>query len=66
MSPEDQERLRWLCQRIQEEKDHDKFTALVIELNDLLQRNETHFAADATKPKPAAGSGSSAPRERHN
>jgi hypothetical protein len=35
MSPEERERMNWLCARIQEEKDQKKFTELVMELNAL-------------------------------
>lgn len=65
MTPENQERLLWLCQQIQEEKDRNKFTALVAELNELLQREEKLTAAPA-KLKPAAKSGAPSPRQRRN
>jgi hypothetical protein len=40
LTPKEQERMNWLCQRIQEENDHSKFIALVRELNELLERKE--------------------------
>ena len=40
MTPEEKSELDALCQRIQEEHDHDKFTELVTQLNDLLERKE--------------------------
>jgi hypothetical protein len=37
LTPNERERMDWLCRRIQEETDHAKFIALVRELNDLLE-----------------------------
>jgi hypothetical protein len=65
MTPKDQERLVWLCNRIQEEKDRDKFTALVVELNELLQRDE-RLVREPAKPKPAAESAIPSSRQRGN
>ena len=66
MTPEDQKRLLWLCQQIQEEKDRDKFTALVVELNELLQREEMRFTSNADKAKSASPSGSPSVHQRRN
>ena len=38
MTPEECERMDWLCIRIQDEKDPKKFEALVRELNDLFDK----------------------------
>lgn len=43
MSPEERERMHALCARIEIEKDHDKFTKLVQELNDLLESKENRL-----------------------
>ena len=40
-----------LIQRIQEEKDHARFTALVRDLNDLLKRKEQRIEPHSKKPK---------------
>jgi hypothetical protein len=40
MTSEERERMNWLCLEIQEETDHARFTALVRELNDLLESKE--------------------------
>lgn len=40
MIPEEQERMMWLCERIQLETDHAKCIALVRELNELLERRK--------------------------
>ncbi len=37
MTPDERERMNWLCLRIQDEKDPETFDALVQELNDLLE-----------------------------
>ena len=37
MTPDERERMNWLCLRIQEEKDPETFDALVQELNDLME-----------------------------
>jgi hypothetical protein len=37
MSPEEKERMQYLCQRIATEEDPEIFDQLVIELNDLLE-----------------------------
>jgi len=38
MTSDERERMHWLCNRIAEEKDAQKFIALIRELNDLLER----------------------------
>ena len=40
MTPEERERLDYLCKRIIEEKNPEMFTALVQELNDLLDSKQ--------------------------
>ena len=40
MTLEERERMNWLCQQIEVEQDHDKFTQLVSELNELLDEKE--------------------------
>jgi hypothetical protein len=47
MTPEERERMNWLVLRIQQEKDHEKFTKLVEELNKLIAQKEHRFP-----PKP--------------
>jgi hypothetical protein len=37
MTPQERERMNWLCNHIQDEKDPEKFDELVHELNDLLE-----------------------------
>lgn len=48
MTPEERERMMYLCKRIQEEQDHAKFMELIVELNDLLARKEHRLEAKAT------------------
>jgi len=43
MTPEERERMNSLCKQIQSEKDREKFTQLVIELNNLLERKESRL-----------------------
>ena len=43
MTPEERDRMHALCARIEIEKDHDKFTRLVQELNDLLEGKENRL-----------------------
>lgn len=40
MTPEERERMFYLCQRIAVEKDHKIFSELVAELNELLNRKD--------------------------
>jgi len=42
--------MNWLVLRIQQEKDHDRFTKLVQELDALIDQKEYRFK-DAKKPK---------------
>lgn len=44
MTQEERERMNRLVLLIQDEKDHSKFTALVDELNELMDRKESRFA----------------------
>jgi hypothetical protein len=49
MTPDEREQMAILCQRIAVEKDHDTFTKLVEELNELLARKERRFNAAERK-----------------
>jgi hypothetical protein len=49
MTSEERERMNQLCERIQIEKDTHRFTALVEQLNQLLE--QTHRNLDSRKPK---------------
>jgi len=40
MTPDEVERMKALCQQIETEKDHDRFTQLIAELNELLERKQ--------------------------
>ena len=40
MTPEERERLNWLCKRIQEEQDAKKCSNLIADLNELLEAKE--------------------------
>ena len=40
MTPDEVERMKALCQRIAIEKDQDKFSQLIAELNELLERKD--------------------------
>jgi hypothetical protein len=40
MSPEERERMHEICDQLQVEQDHTKFTQLMSELNNLLARKE--------------------------
>jgi hypothetical protein len=48
MTPEERERMHFLCDRIAKEKDHTEFSKLVQELNDLLESKEQRLE-DPTK-----------------
>lgn len=50
MIPEERERVRILCDQIAKEQNHDKFTKLVLELNDLLEHKKTRLEPRANKP----------------
>jgi hypothetical protein len=43
VTPEERERMNWLVLRIQQEKDHEKFTKLVEELDKLIDQKERRF-----------------------
>ena len=45
MTPDERQRLDWLCTQIKDEKDHDKFIALIRELNKLLDNKGTRFTS---------------------
>jgi len=51
MTPEERERMRILCDQIAKEQNHDKFTKLVLELNDLLEHKERRMETRANKPE---------------
>jgi hypothetical protein len=40
MTPEERERMNELCRQIQDEKDHQKFSSLIEELNRLLAKKD--------------------------
>jgi hypothetical protein len=48
MTPDERERMHFLCERIAKEQNHDQFLRLVQELNDLLERKE-HRLEDSAK-----------------
>lgn len=50
MTPEERERMNWLCIRIQEENNPATFDQLVRELNDLLEAKQERIQL-ADKPK---------------
>jgi hypothetical protein len=50
MTPEERARMQFLCDQIAKEKDHNEFSKLVQELNDLLERKE-HRLEDPAKKK---------------
>jgi hypothetical protein len=51
MTPAERELLKWLCQRIQEEKDQKTFSQLVDELKDLLEvKHERIHAGNGKEP----------------
>jgi hypothetical protein len=45
MTPDERERMAILCERIAKEQDHEKFTELVDELNQLLDRKDQRLAS---------------------
>jgi hypothetical protein len=49
MNNEERQRMNWLCQRIQEEQDRDRFTELIAELNELLARQEERLSTNREK-----------------
>jgi hypothetical protein len=48
MTPDERERMRVLCEQIAKEQNHDNFTKLVQELNDLLERKD--YRLDHRRP----------------
>ena len=52
MNPDEREQMAILCQRIAVEQDRNKFTELVDQLNELLERKLRRFSA-ASKPQSA-------------
>ena len=51
MTNEERERMKWLSERLMDERDHDKFMGLVKEMLALLERKESRLE-HAAKPKP--------------
>lgn len=52
MTPDEQERMQFLCERIAKEQDQRKFVKLVQELNDLLDRKTQRLDLPArTRPR---------------
>jgi hypothetical protein len=49
MTPEEQERMKSLCERIAKEQDQKKFLELVQELNDLLDRKNQRLDPSAKR-----------------
>jgi hypothetical protein len=45
MSPEERERMNDICTKLQVEQDHDKFTQLMTELNNILECKEHRLEA---------------------
>lgn len=48
------DRINWLCDRLQEETDYSKFTALVRELNEALERKTLQARFDNPQNKKVA------------
>jgi len=51
MTPEETERMKRLCKRIQEEQDQRKFNELVMELNNLLEATGSGLHREQYKPQ---------------
>jgi len=51
MTPEEIERMNFLCKRIQEEQDQQKFSELVSELNTLLEAKERKLRPEQYEPQ---------------
>jgi hypothetical protein len=49
MTPDERERMHFLCEQIAKEKDHEQFSKLVQELNDLLERKKHRLEDPARK-----------------
>ena len=54
MTPEETERLKALCKMIEVEKDHNKFSELLIELNELIVEKEKRITLHLPKTPPRA------------
>ena len=50
MTPDEVERMKELCQQIATEKDHSKFSQLLLELNELLERKNTRLDHTPSQP----------------
>jgi len=50
MTPDERERMHVLCEQIAKEQNHEKFSKLVQELNDLLERKEHRLEEPAKNP----------------
>ncbi|HEX4784785.1 MAG TPA: hypothetical protein VH350_10605 [Candidatus Sulfotelmatobacter sp.] len=58
MTPEESDRMKWLCERIKEEKHPETFNSLIRELNDLLgAKHQRIHPQQKTNPKPTSRSG---------
>lgn len=53
MTPEEQDRMQVLCERITKEQDQEKFVKLIQELNDLLDRKTQRLDTPARTQSPA-------------
>jgi len=51
MTPEEIERIKYFCKRIQEEQDQKKFNELVTELNSLLEAKERRLRPEPYQPQ---------------
>ena len=51
MTNEERERMKWLSERLMEEKDHDKFMELANEMLALIERKESRLQ-HSDKPRP--------------
>jgi hypothetical protein len=55
MTPEERERMNALCIRIQEEKNHRRFEALLRDLNELIRQKELRFPEHDSAPRRKTG-----------
>jgi hypothetical protein len=51
MTPEETERMQWLCKRIKDEQDQQRFNELVVELNTLLEGKGRRLQPEQHKPQ---------------
>jgi hypothetical protein len=50
VTPDERERMHILCERIATEQDQEKFSALVSQLNDLLEKKGQRLEPSSTQP----------------